>query len=458
MNKARDELLTGSMGKLFIKLALPGVLGMVAIGLYQLVDAIFVGNMVGKEALAAISIVYPLTLINNGISVLFGVGSASVLSRAMGSKDYKTISKIFGNLTIWVILLSIVTMAMFFFFAEPMVRFMGAENELIVEFGTKYLKIIALGSIFVNFAQASNMLIRGEGKMKEAMLIMGLGTILNIILDPIFIMVLGWGIEGAAIATIFSQFVMAVSCIIYFRKGGSVIPTKSFGISRELTPKVLSVGVSAMIMQLMGLLQQMVLYKSIAVYGNGDDIAVIGSAIRLMSFAFIPVWGISQGLQPIIGMNYGAGQFSRVKKAYKYFTGIATLFTGIAWLFFMLFPKSLLGWFIKDPVLIESGFSYVREMLAAFIGFGFLIMTITLFQSIGKGGKAAFAIICRQVLFFIPLVLVLPHFLGMFGIIIATPISDILVCIISLFMMISAFKIMDRDSTEGNVTLAKQMV
>ena len=449
MNKTRDELLTSNIPGLFVKLALPGVIGMVAIGLYQLVDAVFVGNMVGKEALAAISIVYPLTLINNSISVLFGVGSASVLSRAMGAKDEDTVSKIFGNLTVWVILLSIITTAVFFFFAEPLVRFMGAEDPLIIKHGTDYLKLIAFGSVFVNFAQASNMLIRGEGRMKQAMLIMGLGTVLNIILDPIFIKVFGWGIRGAAAATVISQVTMAVMCIIYFKRGGSSIKAGRLRINGRLTPEVLAVGVSAMIMQLMSLVQQAVMYKSIAAYGGGDDLAVIGAAIRLMSFAFIPVWGISQGLQPVIGMNYGAGEFGRVKEAYGFFTGLSTIFTGIAWVCFMAFPKTMLGWFISEPGLIEAGYPYVRGMLAAFILFGYLIMTVTLFQATGKGGKAAFTIMGRQLLFFIPLVLILPRFIGMDGIILATPVSDVLVCVIGLFLMIGSFREMRSGKPEG---------
>ncbi|MDC7124743.1 MAG: MATE family efflux transporter [Spirochaetales bacterium] len=447
MNNTRDELVTAPMGKLFVKLALPGVVGMVAIGLYQLVDAIFVGNMVGKEALAAISIVYPLTLINTGISVLFGVGSASVLSRAMGAKDNETVSKIFGNLTIWVFLLSIITMLLFFFFAEPLVRFMGAEDELIVTHGTNYLKIIALGSIFVNFAQASNMLIRGEGRMKEAMLIMGLGTVLNIFLDPICIKVLGWGIQGAAIATIFSQFVMAIMCIVYFKSGTSNIPSKKIKLDSKITPEVLAVGVSAMFMQVMSLIQQAVMYKTIAVYGGGDELAVMGAAIRLMAFAFIPVWGISQGFQPVVGMNYGAKKYDRVKKAYGFFTGVGSIFTGVAWICFMIFPKGMLGWFIKDQALIESGYPYVREMLALFVCMSYFIMSVTLFQATGKASKASFTIISRQVVFFVPLVLILPRFMGMDGIALATPIADALVCVISLFMILGTFREMKKLSS-----------
>lgn len=454
MNETREELLTASMPGLFLKLALPGVIGMVAIGLYQLVDAVFVGNMVGKEALAAISIVYPLTLINNSISVLFGVGSASVLSRAMGAEDKDTVTRIFGNLTVWVVLLSIVTTAVFYIFAEPLVRFMGAEDPLIVSQGTAYLKLIAFGSIFVNFAQASNMLIRGEGRMKQAMLIMGLGTVLNIILDPIFIKVIGWGIRGAAAATVISQITMAVMCIFYFAKGSSSIKAGRLNVSGKLTGEVLGVGVSAMIMQLMSLVQQAVMYKSIAAYGSGDDLAVIGAAIRLMSFAFIPVWGISQGLQPVVGMNYGAKKFGRVKEAYGLFTGLATVFTGVAWACFMIFPKAMLGWFINEPVLIEAGFPYVRGMLAAFVLFGFLIMTVTLFQATGKGGKAAFTIMGRQILFFIPLVLILPRFIGMNGIILATPISDVLVCLVGVFMLASSFKEMRAGELQGTARTA----
>lgn len=455
MDSKREELLTGGMGSLFIRLALPAVIGMVAIGLYQLVDAIFVGRMVGIDALGAVSLVYPLTLVNNGIATLIGIGSASVLSRAIGAKDEATKGKIFGNLVFWVVILSIGSMAALYAFAAPLVSFMGADGEAMKAYAVDYLRVVALGSILVNFAQSSNMIIRGEGKMAQAMTIMGLGTVLNIVLDPLFIGPLGLGVKGAAWATVLSQAVMAVLSAAFFLRGKAAAPVGRVRNEPDVMPAVMKVGVSAMAMQVMSLVQQTLLYKSIAHYGSGGDIAVVGSAMRLMAFSFIPVWGMSQGLQPIVGVNYGAGRLDRVRSAYSYFSIVSTIFCAVAWLAFILAPRALLGMFISDPILADSGAPAVRTMLSMFFLSGVMIMSITLFQAVGKGGAAAALIFGRQLVFFAPIMLVLPLFLGLRGVMLAAPVTDAITGALSIGFALSFFRSMKREP-ELNQSMAAE--
>ena len=440
MDLKREGLLKKSMGKLFLELALPAVVGMVAIGLYQLVDAIFVGRMVDANALGAISLVYPLTLINNGIATLIGIGSSSVLSRAIGAQDQKTISKVFGNLTFWIAALSLVSMAVLYAFAAPLVSFMGAASGDMTSYAVDYLRIVALGSVFVNFAQGSNMLIRGEGKMVSAMTIMGAGTVLNIILDPIFIGLLGMGIRGAAWATVISQTVMAVMSFVYFARGRTAVPMGRIRHEPSILPGVLKVGVSAMLMQVMALVQQTLLYKSIAHYGTPAEIPVIGAALRLMAFAFIPVWGMSQGLQPVVGTSYGARKYARVRHAYRYFSAAATVFCGVAWLAFLLVPRTLLGWFLTDSALLDAGAPMVRTILCTFVFNGFMIMSITLFQAVGKGGAAAALIMGQQLGFVAPIMLILPLFLGLWGVLLAPPLASFLTALLSAVLVARLFR------------------
>lgn len=450
MDSKREELLTGSMGSLFIRLALPAVIGMVAIGLYQLVDAIFVGRMVGVDALGAVSLVYPLTLINNGIATLIGIGSASVLSRAIGAKDEVTKGKIFGNLAFWVAVLSIGSTVALYAFAAPLVSFMGADGEAMKTYAVDYLRVVALGSILVNFAQSSNMIIRGEGKMKEAMTIMGVGTVLNIVLDPLFIGPLGLGIKGAAWATVLSQLVMAAWSLCFFARGKAAAPIGRIRHESTIMPSVLAVGVSAMAMQVMSLVQQTLLYKSIAHYGSGGDIAVVGSAMRLMAFSFIPVWGMSQGLQPIVGVNYGAGRLDRVRSAYSYFSVVSTIFCAVAWLAFVLAPRALLGMFMSDAALVTAGAPAVRTMLSMFFLSGVMIMSITLFQAVGKGGAAAALIFGRQLVLFAPIMLVLPLFLGLRGVMLAAPVTDVITGVLSIalaFRFFASTKVVESSTT-----------
>ena len=247
----RTKLLTKNPWPLMIELSIPAVLGMVVVGLYNMMDSIFVGQMVGDVQMGAISVSYPLTLINAGSAAMLGVGSASVLSRAIGKKDENTIKKIMGNLVAMVLLLSVIYTVVGMVFTRQLLSLTGASDN-ILNYAEKYLRIVFAGSLFVNFFQSANMVIRGEGQLKRAMTIIASGAILNIILDPIFISILnpyGMGIEAAAYATIFSQFVQAAITLWYFKKKSPHVKIGRIRIDGELLPQVLSVGVTFAFLQ-----------------------------------------------------------------------------------------------------------------------------------------------------------------------------------------------------------------
>lgn len=440
MNDNRRDLLEMSMGKLFMKLAVPGMIGMVAVGLYNMVDAIFVGQFVGADGVGAITMAYNIVLINQAILTLFANGAMSLLSRAIGEKDEKTIDKLFGNVFIGVAVLSVLLTIIVYNQAIPMLKFLGAKGEILA-LGEKYIKIIALGFIFGGVGPALNMLIRGEGKMKAAMKIVFIGMIINIILDPIFIKVFGMGIEGAAVATVISQFIYLIGDIVYFKSGQSVIKLtrKSFKLSLSSMPKILGVGFSGMLMQAMSAVQLAILLRTMSSYGGNDSIIIMSCAQRIMMFAFIPMWGIGQGLQPVLGANYGAKQFDRTKKAFLSFTKIATGIAGVLWLCFMLLPKFILSWFITDSALAVSGVNNFRIYLCVFILYGFMVTSITFFQALGKAGVAAVAVMGRQILFFIPIVLLLPKHIGEIGVWLALPLGDFLTIILCIIFIIREF-------------------
>ena len=243
----RTKLLTKNPFALMIELSIPAVLGMVVVGLYNMVDSIFVGQMVGAAQMGAVSVSYPFTLINAGSAAMIGVGSASVLSRAIGKKDEGTVKKIMGNLVAVVFLLSVIYTVIGMVFTRQLLTLAGAGDN-ILNYAEKYLRIVFAGSLFVNFFQSANMVIRGEGQLKKAMAIIASGAILNIILDPIFITVLkpyGMGIEAAAYATILSQFIQAAVTLWYFKKKSPNVKIGRIRIDGTLLPQVLSVGVSA---------------------------------------------------------------------------------------------------------------------------------------------------------------------------------------------------------------------
>ena len=400
MNKKTDTrtmLLTASPFQLMISLSLPAIVGMVVVGLYNLMDAVFVGQMVGTNAMGAVSVSYPFTMINSGISTLIGVGSASVLSRAVGKKDQGTIDKIMGNLIALNLILSIAVTVIGMVFTRPILRLTGAEGE-ILNIAERYLRIIFAGSLFVNFAQSANMVMRGEGILKKAMLITGTGAVLNIILDPIMISLMtknGMGVEGAAFATILSQFITASITLWYFLKKSKMIKINRIKLENSLLPEILSVGFSAMLMQVMNFVQQTVLYNVASQHGGDTWQIILGAALRVQSFAFIPLWGMSQGFQPAAGTNYGAKEYDRVKKVTLGFGLGATVLALLFYLPVELAPKTVLSWFITDPELVAQGVGDFRVLFSTYITLG-LMITVRCSSPWGKPRKPVSLYCCAR--------------------------------------------------------------
>lgn len=452
----RAQLLTENPFNLMVSLCLPAIIGMVVIGLYNFMDAVFVGQMLSPQAMAAVTVSYPFTLVNSAIATLIGVGSASVLSRAIGKKDQVTIDKIMGNLIMSVFLLSVTVTVLGMIFTRQILVLTGAQGE-ILEYAIVYLRIIFAGSVFVNFAQAANMVMRGEGLLKRAMAIMGIGAVLNIILDPILISVTH-SISGAAFATVIAQIVQAIITAWYFIKKSKDVRIHTIGLDRVLLPEVLSVGVSAMLMQLMQLIQQTIMYNTAANYGGDEWQIILGACLRIQAFAFIPLWGISQGFQPAVGTNYGAKEYNRVKSITRTFILSTTIFSLLFYIPIMMFPKSILSMFIKNVNIAALGIGSLRLHFSSYILLGVMILSITLFQAIGKGGIAAILTLLRQIVFFIPLALILPGKggLGIHGVFWAPVITDIGVLVLSLLLIIFEFSRMPRPfGTVGKTLYAK---
>lgn len=444
----RTQLLTASPFQLMISLSLPAIVGMVVVGLYNLMDAIFVGQMVGSTAMGAVSVSYPFTLINTGISTLIGVGSASVLSRAVGKKDQATIDKIMGNLIALNLIFGIIVIALGMIFTRQILLLSGAEGEILNN-AERYLRIIFAGSLFVNFAQSANMVMRGEGILKRAMMITGTGAVLNIILDPIMITLLkaqGQGVEGAAYATIISQFVTASITLWYFLKKSNMVRIHAVRIEGSLFGEIFGVGFSAMLMQVMTLVQQTVLYNVASQHGGESWQIILGAALRVQSFAFIPLWGMSQGFQPAAGTNFGAKQYDRVKQITKIFTLGATVLTLIFYIPIQLAPNIVLSWFITDAAIVEQGVTDFRILFSTYVLLGFLITVITLMQSLGKASKASVLVMLRQLVLFIPLAIILPKIggMGVMGVFLAPALTDLIVVILAIIMVVSEFSNMTK--------------
>lgn len=436
----KTQLLTKPPKQLLIQLSIPAVMGMFVIGLYPLMDGIFAGQIIGQVAMAACGVAMPLTYINSGIATLLGMGSASVLARALGKGDQGVVNKVMGNLIFWVLVCSAITTVGGLLLAPYFLDLVGASGE-IKALGIRYLHIIFLGSVFVNFTQSANMVIRGEGLMKKAMLIMALGAGMNIALDPILMMALGdFAIEGAALATVLSQITQALVTYHYFRKQSQQVKIGPIRIEKELSGQVFAVGVSAMMMQLLFMIQQTLLYKMAFQYGGEMHGTLMAAAIRMYGFSFIPLWGMSQGLQPVVGTNFGAKRYDRVAASVRVFSWGGLLLAGFFWILALALPGQILQLFGVEASLIAQGVGYFRLFYMAFVLYGLMVMAVTFFQAIGDGKKASLIVLGRQLVVFVPLALLLPQWLGVAGVWLAQPLVDTVIILLGVWLMIKEIR------------------
>lgn len=448
----RTQLLTASPFQLMLSLSIPAIIGMVVVGLYNFMDRVFVGQLIDEVAMGAVSVSYPFTLINTGVSTLIGVGSASVLSRAVGKKDQGTIDKIMGNLIALNLILGVIITITGMIFTRPILGFSGAEGEILNN-AEEYLRIIFAGSLFVNFAQSANMIMRGEGILKKAMLITGTGAVLNIILDPVMISLMktwGNGVEGAAYATVISQIVTATITLWYFLKKSKMVRIHKIRVEGSLLSEIFGVGVSAMLMQVMTLVQQTVLYNVASRYGGETWQIILGAALSIQSFTLIPLWGMSQGFQPAAGTNFGAKQYDRVKQMTKSFSIGATALSLIFYVPIQLAPGTILSWFIKDKDIVGQGVADFRILFSTYILLGFVLMVITLMQSLGKASKASILVMMRQIVLFVPLAILLPMVggLGIDGVFLAPALTDLVVMVLAVFLLMGEFRNISRLASQ----------
>lgn len=431
----KEQLLTKTPLALLVQLSVPAVIGMMVIGLYPLMDGIFAGKIIGQAAMAACGIALPLTFINNGVATLIGIGSASVLSRAIGKGDTKTVDKIMGNLIFWVIIFSAIITIAGILLAPHFLTLVGAGGE-IKTLGIRYLRILFLGSFFVNFTQSANMVMRGEGLMKKAMLIMGLGALLNIILDPIFMIAMGpYAIEGAALATIIAQFIQALVTLHYFTRKSKVVKIRRIQSDAQIKKAMFAVGASAMMMQILFMIQQTLLYKMAFQYGGEANGILMAASLRVYAFSFIPLWGMSQGLQPVVGTNFGAGEYKRVRESMKVFCIGGLILAGIFWLPALVWSGEILGLFGVAPAIIADGIWSFRMFYSIFILYGVMVMVITFFQSIGNAKKAGQIVMLRQLIVFVPAMIVLPMCFGISAVWFTEPLVDFIVICYALMAM-----------------------
>lgn len=415
--KQKQFILNEGLWKVMVQLSWPAVIAMVLYGFNAVLDAIFVGQFVNDVALAGVSLAYPLSQISTAFGSLIGVGAGSVLSIAIGAKDIKTQKNLLGVVNRLSIICAILYMVVAFAFAEPLIAIMGGRGEALA-YGVSYFRICTVGAFFWIYGLAGNMIIRAEGRMKTAAWMMGVGLIVNAVFNYIFMGIFNMGVEGAAWGTNVGMFVYTLMGWIYFGRNKATFQANLASLKgdKEITSSVVRLGMPSLIMSVMSLIQGLVVFNALARYGTTADIAFYGVVYRVFQFLLTPIFGLMRALQPVIGINYGAKQYDRVIRSYKIFAVAALLLTLPFWIISLVTPGSILGMMLKDQVFTGTQFMYFRVYMAILPVLSFIFMAMTLFPAIDKSKPAMIIGIARQVVFYIPVMLLLPKVVGVSGI------------------------------------------
>lgn len=436
----KDFIITGNLWKVMWQMSWPAVIAMVLYGLNMVFDAIFVGQFVGENALAGVSIAYPLSMISQGFGSLVGVGAGSLLSIVIGAGDRRKQERLMGNVNYLSLVISILYMAVTITFAAPLVKMMGGEGAELAE-GVAYFRVTAFGALLWIHGLALNMIVRAEGKMKSAAVMMGIGMVVNILFNTLFIVVLDFGVRGAAWGTNIGMAVYVLLGFAYFKGKRVSFPAKPFQIHRDadIVKSILSMGASSLIMTVMTLLQSVVVYRALAKYGSVFELAFYGAIFRIFNLLLTPIFGLMRALQPVVGINFGAGENRRVVRCFWIFAVASFVLILPLWIFVMAAPNAVLGLMFPSAVMTAASLANYRIFLSVVPFLPIVFMAMTFYPAIDKGGPAALIGIIRQLVFYVPVMLILPRLFGVRWVYSGSLLIDITVVIIALAMLFPVF-------------------
>ena len=403
------ELGTQSIRSLLMKYALPGIIAMTASSLYNMVDSIFIGHGVGAMALSGLTVAKPFMDICAAFGTLVGVGASSLVAIKLGEKDYRSANDVLANVILLNVLLGALVMAVGLYWLDPILYAFGA-SDVTITYAREYMEIILWGNILTHIYYGLNSMLRSIGHPKIAMYATIVAVVTNIILDPIFIFVLDMGVRGAALATMISQLVSVIIELVIFLNPKEVIYFHRgiWRLKRDITMRALGIGTAPFLMHMASCFVVIVLNNQLKRYGGDMAIATFGITNRFMFFFAMVVMGLNQGMQPIVGYNYGAKLFDRMTRALKLTAMCATCVMGVLWLFGLIWPEGFIRLFTHDELLIAQSIAPARVMLCTMVMVGFPMVVGNFYTSIGMSGKAIFLSLTRQVIFLIPCILLLP--------------------------------------------------
>lgn len=428
-----------NIGKLILEFSVPAIIGMMVNTLYNIIDRVFIGHIpdIGKLAMAGVGIAMPLMTIIMAFGMLIGIGTATKISIKLGQNDKQGAEKLLGNAFTLLLITGISLTVIGLIFTEPLLKMFGASDTILI-YGKEFIQVIFCGCIFNMMSFGLNHSIRSDGSPKIAMISMLISAIINIILDPIFIFGLNLGVRGGAFGTVVAQAVTAIWVLYYFTKGSSVLKIRkeNLKLNKESILSIFAIGIGPFSMQIANCAVQIVSNNSLQTYG-GDLAVGAMTIVNSLSLIFVmPLFGLNQGLQPIIGYNYGAKNLDRVRKTVKYGITIATIIEVCGFIVIQGFAEKLVLIFNGDPELIKLAAFGMRTFLFMLPLVGAQIIITNYFQSIGQVKISMFLSLLRQVIVLIPCLIIIPMFKGLSGVWMAGPTADLISVIITYSVFI----------------------
>lgn len=439
--KTPTALGTENIGKLLMQYAVPAIIAMTASSLYNMVDSIFIGHGVGTMAISGLALTFPLMNLAAAFGSLVGVGASTLISVKLGQKDYDTAQRVLGNVFVLNILLGVAFTVVVMAFLDPILYFFGGSDET-VGYARDYMQIILLGNAVTHLYLGLNAVLRSSGHPQKAMYATIATVVINTILDPVFIYGFGWGIRGAAIATIVAQVISLVWQLKIFSNKDELLHFHHgiFRLKRKIVLDSLAIGMSPFLMNMAACFIVILINQGLKKYGGDLAIGAFGIVNRLVFIIVMIVMGLNQGMQPIAGYNFGAKQYGRVTKTLKLTIIYATGVTTFGFIVGMLFSDLVVSIFTSDAELIDLSAKGLRIVVMFFPIIGFQMVTANFFQSIGMASKAIFLSLTRQMVVLLPCLIILPRFFGAAGVWYSMPISDLLASLIAAAMLTWQFR------------------
>jgi len=452
MQDKEKRMATEGIGKLMISMAVPSIVAQVINILYSIVDRIYIGHMkgVGMEALTGVGVTFPIITLISAFSAFVGAGGAPLASIWLGKGDRKRAEKILGNGVTMLIFFTAVLMIFFYAFEKPLLYMFGASDATI-GYATSYISIYLAGTIFVELALGLNAFIISQGHSRTAMMAVLIGAVSNIILDPVFIFAFGMGVRGAACATVISQALSALWTVGFLLGKKSSLSIKANAMKPDLSVigSIMALGISPFIMRATESLISIVLNSGLQRYGGDIYVGSLTIMQSVMQMYSAPLGGFTQGVQPIISYNFGAGNFDRVKKLYRSMIASSFLFAAAATVLIMIFPGFFAGMFTNDAQLIALVERVMPIFMCGMLIFGLQQGIQPTFLALGQAKLSLFIATFRKVILLVPLALILPLKFGVMGIYYAEPVSDITSALTAvLLFLLNIKKIVSKETLQ----------